>query len=208
MVHLDVLSSAKVRIRAGLGRPGVVPVESVLDQALPDHPGLPRLASLHRCAYAASPGPASITIAPNFAFEICWTGFTHNKSVILFLRRVMTTGAIEDLTVWYGVGAVQWVQNFGTSHSLRKLRVSWSPGRLGASISAVVRSQSPPSPMLRELLLSSITFDGGPRGTEEGNFWDVSYIRLFSRSVCCVDRSNFDALNYCQRQVNVEPRNG
>ena len=107
-----------------------------------------------------------------------------------FFYRAMASGAIEDLTVIHdqatgcSISALQWDRIFDTLHSLQKLRVVQSPGKLDPSIWAVF--QSPPSPVLQELWLSFLTFGEDPQGEEEGRNWRGLVGRLVNH---CAERN-------------------
>jgi len=179
LIHLDIPVSTKVRIYVDLddGEPPTTPLDLAfeLQLALPDHPGFPHLTNLRRCTYMVDCQPYCVITAPNFAFKITWNGSTrgHFDGLMMpFLRRAMGAGVIEDLTViheqpsMYDDSTLEWDEIFGTLHSLRTLRVNQSPGRVDFSIWAAF--QSPPSPALRVLHLSFLTFDEDPQGEGGG----------------------------------------
>lgn len=174
LVHLNIPVSAKVGFYVELDdiRPPV-PLGPLLELALPNHPGFPHLTGLHRCTYLVDSVKSCVLTAPNFAFKITWDEFIHRHFdglMMPFLRRVVTAGAIEDLTVihtppWVSYhSTLQWNQIFGTLPSLRRLKVERSPGGLDVSMWAVF--QNPPSPALRELRLSFLVFTEGQIGKD------------------------------------------
>jgi len=178
LIHLKIPASANVRIFVDLDydRRSGVPLRLAFNLALPNHPGFPHLTNLYCCTYGVDTRPMCIITTINFTFSITWnTGMhTHFHNFMMpFLRRAMTTGVIEDLTVIhdqpmrYSTTTLQWDQIFGTLHSLRKLRIRLSWGSLDFSIWALF--ESPPSPALRDLWLTSLVFGKEPWEERDGN---------------------------------------
>ena len=169
LIHLKIPASANVRIVVDFGsRLSPVPLELVMDLALPDHPGFPHLfTNLRRCTYAPAGGPASVITATNFAFRVAWCNDIrkHIDSVMMpFLRRA--AGVIEDLTIFHDGpteyspgGALRWERVFGTLPSLRKLRVVQPPDHLDNSMWILLGSPSASGPTLRDLSLSCFVLE-------------------------------------------------
>ena len=133
LIHLKIPISASVRLFADL-RSGVsrlcVPIEYVLDLALPSHPGFQHLTDFHHCTYGVRLPPACLIIAPNFAIKILWTIlpcelFEH--FMLPFPRRV--AGTLKDFRIVSGLWMNSstpmwdWDQAFDTLGSLQQLRV-------------------------------------------------------------------------------------
>ena len=178
LVHLKIPTSTNVRVFVDFDPHGesIVPLELVLDLALPNHPGFPHLTDLHRCTYAVDARSMCIITATNFAFSIAWNDVmpTHFDNLMMpFFRRAMATGLIEDLTIMHHhpvqctTSVLQWDQIFGTLHSLRKLRMKQSSGSMDISVLALF--ESPPSPALRDLRLSSLVFSKEPQAERGGD---------------------------------------
>ena len=178
LIHLKIPPSTDVRIFVDLeyDRRAAVPVGLVFDLVLPNHPGFPHLTNLHHCTYGVDIRPMCIITATNFTFSIALNTNvdTHFDNFMMpFLRRAMALGVIEDLTVIhdqlmrYGTTTLQWDQIFGALHSLRKLRVQATWGCQDFSIWALF--ESPPSPALRDLWLTSPVFGEEPQREGGGN---------------------------------------
>ena len=176
LVHLKVPISTNVKIFVNSGRgESAVPLDLVFDLALPNHHGFPHLINLHRCTYTMGIRPSCVITAPNFAFGITWDIFpnTHFDDFMMpFLRRAMTVGVIEDLTVihaqpeqYCSTSTLQWNQLFSTLHSLRKLRVEESCNSPDLMLWPLFESLS--SFVLRDLRLSLLVFGDEPQGDVE-----------------------------------------
>jgi len=168
LIHLKIPASANVRIAVDLSsRLAPAPLRLVPDLALPDHPGLPHLASLRRCSYEPVSGSASIITATNFAFRVSWDYDIrkHFDSFMMpFFRRA--AGVIEDLTIFHPgpteystSGTLRWEQIFGTLPFLRKLRVVQPPDHLDNSMWILLGSPPVSGPALRDLWLSCLVLE-------------------------------------------------
>ena len=166
LIHLKIPASTNVRIDLSLRGRSVAPLELAFDLALPDHPGLPHLTNLHRCAYLLEYGPKSIITAANFAFSAAWDHDIHkhfDNFMMPFLRRAAAAGVMEDLAIFCpkprGSPTVfQWDRIFDTLHSLRRLKFQQSVGDPELSVWELLESSS--GPALRDLWLSYLVLDG------------------------------------------------
>ena len=178
LVHLKVPISTNVKIFVDSGRDSTVPLGFAFDLALPNHHGFPHLTNLHRCTYVMDKRQYCTFAAPNFAFSIAWNtamDTSFDNFMMPFFHRARL---IEDLTIVhvqpgrYCTGPVQWDRLFSTLHSLRKLRVQ----QLWPSPDPTIRAlfKSLPSPVLRDLWITSLLFGKGPEGEDCGNWKELT----------------------------------
>lgn len=205
LIHLKIPISTNVKIFVDIpDNQTSVPLQLVFDLILPDHPGFPHLANIHRCAYAVDLRPACIITTSNFALSIAWDNVFHSHFeyfMLPFLRRVAAAGVIEDFNIItdlnkrHGIGRLHWNMIFDTLSSLRKLRVEQSQQDLDSSIWSFLGNQ--PGPTLRDLELSFVEFDRAGIGWREGEMMTgesfADYFAERDRRGCRLERLVIEA---------------
>jgi hypothetical protein len=204
LLHLKIPASASVRISVDLSsvRWSAIPSPALLfDLALPDYPGLPHLADLHRCTYGVTGGKWSVVATTNFTFRVGWDEASQHfdNFMMPFLRRATAVGVMEDLTIFYdkdcksAAGILRWKRILNRLHSLRKLRVRQSPHDSNLSIRGLF--ESPSGPALRELWLSCLVLGESGESWEEFGERLVNYCGERDRRGCRLERLVIETLH-------------